>query len=322
MKTNATFLSALGAAALIGLFGLYCTSVPGDQAASAARFPERGRPGPAGPAVQPGEVGSDSGTGRIMDSNSPPEVAASPARDRDVVAIPPEMLRNAQRMAEEMAAHRERNRAIMADANYQSQSVQIEKPAKMLALRLKLNPGAAKEVESILAAEAAARIETQWEMERQRMEREAQTYDEDREGYVSYLALQAMMAQGMTLSREQEDLYNRIRHRVSPNLDSSAPAMPAEWYENQPILDAMGRHLSPEEKSELDRFVVEQKNRDREALTMQAYMRSSRIAERLGLDDEDRNTLYEFIRAHPDASRSEIVKIVAPELRDLLPAGM
>ena len=50
----------------------------------------------------------------------------------------------------------------------------------------------------------------------------------------------------------------------------------------------------------------------------QAYRRSSQLANQLGLNEEDRKALYDYLYENPNAAQEDISDNLAPELRELM----
>lgn len=316
MKSKAIFLSVSGAALLL-LLGFYIFVGPKEK--RTVTFARSGKPAShrTGATLEP-----VSRTGDGIEAVAPRTSKLSPGEKKHPLGIRPEHLRDAETQADEMAADIEQHKAIMGDAAYARQSLNLENPARKLALRLGLDDDAMRKVEGVLSAQLAKQIKQRVDEAKQKMEREERLLSGDREGYVNYLALQSMRARGEKLSQEQEDFANQFRRALEPEGGVEATVEATNWYRNPDVLGAINRELTSEQRTALAGYVEEQNRRDQETQTMHAYMRSTMIAEKLGLDDKERAALYEYLGQHPNASRSEIAQIVAPELRELLPEGM
>lgn len=238
------------------------------------------------------------------------------------LGIPTIDLLAAREIADGMAADLEQNLTTMQGAGYAQQSRTIDNPSQKLGLRLGVDAGVAEKLGGILAADRAGEIERRIAAEKARLERTQQWLESDRDNYVNYLALESMLSRGVPLSEEQQAFHQQFRQNPDSDMEPESDAANQEWYEKPDVLDAMHRHLSAEEQAELAKFVDEQITREQERQTTHAYMRSSTIADRLGLDEGERTTLYEYLRENPDASSSELSGILAPELRELLPPGL
>jgi hypothetical protein len=253
-----------------------------------------------------------------------PRRAADPTFDAKSksLGIPSEVLSEARKTAEESAARIAANETALDDARYFNQSLGSGNPAKKLSLRLGLDPAAEQEIAAILSNAHAEQIKARMETDRARLDREARLLAEDRENYVSYLALQAMLSRGATLSAEQQAFHDTFRLTLGPEDDSASATASVSWYEDTAILDAMNLQLTPAKQSELAAYVAEQKSRDAETRAMQAQMRANQIAGQLGLSKADQSTLLEYLRDYPDASNAEIQALLPSELKVLLPSGM
>jgi hypothetical protein len=62
--------------------------------------------------------------------------------------------------------------------------------------------------------------------------------------------------------------------------------------------------------------VAEQQKRVAERI---AYERTSELANQLGLNEEDRAGLYQYLYENPEATHEDISQKLVPELRELMP---
>lgn len=337
MNRSVAISSAFAAALLVGLIGLRRAapdSAPDPAAVASA---------PAAPsAATPSAVaaaGPRSGESRSSDqpfasaaSPTPGASDAAPASLSTPLGISAEHLAEARRQAAELAGNIDGFRATLEDARYHNQSLNSGQPAKKLALRLGLDAEAGAAVEAVFAAALSEQIERRISAERERLDREARLLAEDRDGYVSYLALETMLARGAALSPEQSAFHRTFGAALSPS-DAGSGASPASaagvasaetaaWYEDPALLAELGARLSPEQNAALAVYVEEQKGRDQETRTLHARMRANRIAEQLGLSAADQNVLLDYLQESPGATSGEIAALLPAELRELLPAGM
>lgn len=337
MNRSVAISAALAAALLVGLIGLRRA------ASDSAPDPAAVASAPAAPsAATPSAVaaaGSRSGESRSADrpfgsaaSPTPGASDAAHASRSTPLGIPAEHLAEARRQAAELAGNIDGFRATLEDARYHNQSLNSGQPAKKLALRLGLDAEAGAAVEAVFASALSEQIERRISAERERLDREVRLLAEDRDGYVSYLALETMLARGAALSPEQSAFHQTFGAALSPS-DASSGASPASaagvasaetaaWYEDPALLARLGAGLSPEQNAALAVYVEEQKGRDQETRTLHARMRANRIAEQLGLSAADQNVLLDYLTESPGATSGEIAALLPAELRELLPAGM
>lgn len=238
------------------------------------------------------------------------------------LGIRPEDWKDAHDRASEMAANMDKRMVAGTNPEYYNLSLNTKELSQRLALRLRLDPEALKRVEGVLLQYREKQTAQLIETERGRMEWESRLLSTERDNYVNYLALETIVSRGDTLSMEQESFYQAFHGLMQPEATPGTPSDLDQWYGNLDLVNAMGQQLSAQQKSGLTIYIEEQKRRAAEAKTMQAYMRSGAIAEKLGLNEADRTTLYEYFQDHPDASRAELAGLIAPELSKLLPEGM
>lgn len=338
MNRSVAISAALAAALLVGLIGLRRAapdSAPEpDPAAfsSAPVAPSAATPSAAAAGPRSGESRSSDRPFASTASPTPGTSDAAPASLSTPLGIPAEHLAEARRQAAELAGNIDGFRATLEDARYHNQSLNSGQPAKKLALRLGLDAEAGAAVEAVFAAALSEQIERRISAERERLDREVRLLAEDRDGYVSYLALETMLARGAALSPEQTAFHRTFGAALSPS-DAGSGASPASaagvasaetapWYEDPALLAELGARLSPEQNAALAVYVEEQKGRDQETRTLHARMRANRIAEQLGLSATDQNVLLDYLTESPGATSGEIAALLPAELRELLPAGM
>lgn len=294
----------------------------GDGAAKAARDQKIMSQSPQPAALHPHSAAPAAGAMGEAAATRPQASAQSAAPEAHILKIRPEYLSEAERMADDMAANLKQYQLAMGETAYFNQSLNAENPARKLALRLGMDEDSAKKAETLLSAHLAQQIKLRLDAEKDRMEREGRLLGEDRGSYVIYLAIQSMAARGETLSAGQQAFFEKIRGTLG-HPDAVVAKLTADhWYENPALVEAISQELPAGQQTGLASYVEEQTRRAQEVLTMHAYMRSNMIAERLGLDDADRTALYEYLHKHPGASRSDVSKIISPELMELLPEGM
>ncbi len=320
MKPRTLVVSAVAAISLTACVGLLVTIGSSNEFGA----PDQVKAGASHtqPAAEPSRTGIPITERRLAVAPRVPRSSLKSTLPANDLGIPATDLLAARQLADEMAANMERHLSTMQDAGYGQQSRTIDNPSRKLGLRLGVDPAVSEKMGGILAADRARRIEGRIAAEKARLERSNEVLEGDRDNYVSYLALESMKSRGVALSEAQEEFHNRFRQSKEPGEAAEAGADNQEWYEKPDVVDAMRQHLSPEQQTELVKFVDEQRTREHERQTMHAYMRSSAIADRLALDEVDRTTLYEYLRENPHASTSELAGILAPELRELLPPGL
>lgn len=325
MRSKSILIAAAGMAALVLVSGYHLSKAPvPDEAVTPEREMIAGDlsrfavPVPtAPPTATPAAGAMDRSAGLL----SRPAPSGAPEK-ANALGIRPEHLDDARKLADDMDANREQYQAGMRNPAYFNQSMNSEDPSRKLALRLGLDADTAKKAEAVLSAHRAQQIQRRLDAEQERLEREGRLLAGDRESYVSYLALQSMAARGETLTKDQQAFSDRFRGMLEPAGTVPAPSETTHWHEDTGLLQAMNAELSAEQQAGLADYVEEQKRRTRETQALHAHMRSNMIAEKLGLDDADRTALYEYLQQHPGASRTDISKIVAAELVELLPKGM
>jgi hypothetical protein len=319
MNTKAALFSALIATGLLVLLTRQRDTAAG-AAAPAKIIGAVTAPTPLASVSDNTGTASEPKRNAVVRSHAPSEPFANDEHHR--LDIPPELLRDARKAAEESAARIADNEAALNDARYYNQSLNAGNPARKLALRLELDAEAAQKIEAVLAGALADQIKARMETERAELEREARLLTEDREGYVTYLALQAMLSRGVALSTEQQSFHNRFELALGRDAASAASSDSSKWFEDVKIVDAMNRQLSPAKQAELAAYITDQQHRDQEARAMHAQMRANQIAEQLGLGKAEQSTLLEYLKENPGAPNAEISALLPSELKGLLPAGM
>jgi hypothetical protein len=325
MNPKVVFASALVAAGLLALFARHRPAAPAEPTTAPVPSTKTGaaEPDHARAAFDTGRRSRAADTKEDREDTLPrPATTPTATDERNSLGIPGDLLKDARKTAQETAARIAENEAALGDARYFNQSLNSGNPAKKLSLRLELDPASAQTIEDILSAAHAEQIKERMDAQRARLEREARLLAEDRENYVSYLALQAMLSRGATLSAEQQAFHDTFRLALGPDDAPASTSAPVNWYEDAAIIDAMNRQLAPAKQLELATYVAEQKNRDEETRSMHAQMRANQIAGQLGLSRADQSTLLEYLRDNPEASNSEIQGLLPSELKALLPAGM
>jgi hypothetical protein len=91
---------------------------------------------------------------------------------------------------------------------------------------------------------------------------------------------------------------------------------PQQWNDNEELMTSLGDMLSTEEQAGLEHYIEELEVRRKEQA---AYARANRLTERLGLNEQDRAALYEYLYENPSATNDEIAENLSPELRELMP---
>jgi hypothetical protein len=319
MNTKAALFSALIATGLLVLLTRQRDTAAG-AAAPAKIIGAVTAPTPLASVSDNTGTASEPKRNAVVRSHAPSEPFANDEHHR--LDIPPELLRDARKAAEESAARIANNEAALNDARYYNQSLNAGNPARKLALRLELDAEAAQKIEAVLAGALADQIKARMETERAKLEREARLLTEDRDGYVTYLALQAMLSRGVALSTEQQSFHDRFHLALGRDAAPAESSDSAKWYEDVKIVDAMNRQLSPAKQAELTAYITDQRHRDQEARAMHAQMRANQIAEQLGLGKTEQSTLLEYLKENPGAPNAEISALLPSELKGLLPAGM
>jgi hypothetical protein len=319
MNTKAALFSALIATGLLVLLTRQRDTAAG-AAAPAKIIGAVTAPTPLASVSDNTGTASEPKRNAVVRSHAPSEPFANDEHHR--LDIPPELLRDARKAAEESAARIANNEAALNDARYYNQSLNAGNPARKLALRLELDAEAAQKIEAVLAGALADQIKARMETERAKLEREARLLTEDREGYVTYLALQAMLSRSVALSTEQQSFHDRFHLALGRDAAPAESSDSTKWYEDVKIVDAMNRQLPPAKQDELAAYITDQQHRDQEAQAMHAQMRANQIAEQLGLGKAEQSTLLEYLKENPGAPNAEISALLPSELKGLLPAGM
>lgn len=309
----ASVVAAAVPAVLIAGFH-FATRVPEEAVAASPGRTTAGmvRGSPTGGAVSP-----DGGETALAprDPRTPPRHT----RFANRLGISPSYLDEARRLADEMASGIGRDLSVLEGGDYDLRSHAAGDPSRLLGLRLGAGPELLETLGGILAEDRARGNERRIAAEKDRLERKRMLLDSDRDAYVNYLALEAMVSRGHPLSDEQAAFHKEF---VQAGERGAETADEREWHEKPELLDEMRRHLSPDQRAELAEYVDEQRARERERQDTRARMRSGMIADRLGLDESERTALFEHLRGNPDASGQELKEILAPELRELLPPGL
>lgn len=141
----------------------------------------------------------------------------------------------------------------------------------------------------------------------------------DRKKASEFLALQMMEEQGEPLTPElqsyNESLQLEVAKELGINPEDFESEPPPPWDRNDAVLDKLYAQLAPQQQKELSTYVGEQEIREKEQQTL---LRSSQLANQLGLNEEDRGALYDYLYENPDATQEDISDNLAPELRELL----
>jgi len=191
-----------------------------------------------------------------------------------------------------------------------------ENPAHQLALRLMLDTAAEEQFRTILNVHLEKKfkyseIEHWNEMEPMRQE-QADVSDD----YLTTMALYIMQQEGLPLTPAQQTFHDEFMSSYYAKKPKQDEVNPGTWYENESVLAALNKTISPEQQAELAVVVEEEITRKREK---SSYYRSNKIAGILGLNDADRTALYTYLYNHPEAKNSDIAEQLSPELRSLVP---
>lgn len=249
--------------------------------------------------------------------NRPLRAAATDfSMDFNELDIASEHLEQGVREADILATDLEHTMAD-GDEYYKSTMMDGLNPSPKLSLRLALDQAAADKLDEILSAHASSEIQRYADAERAELELMNQLLENDREGYVNFLAIQSMHANGEELTAEQEAYYQAFWEKLGRTSTWDAPWVTEHWHQNNEVMKALDDLLTPEQREELFCYIEEQDLRERD---MQAYMRSSQLADTLGLNEEDRTALYEYLKQNPGADNTDISEHLSPELRELMPS--
>ncbi len=316
MKPSLLIAFAVAAAGALAGAGIWVADRPTEAPREAAGDRMRGD-GVARPSTTEKTLSSPAG-GRLRNQR----VAGRDSAPESELGIPAADLLAARGLADEMAAAMEQNLAMLEDGAYRGRSAAPGDPSPALGLRLGVGPGIIEKLGEILAADREAEIERRIAMEKSRMEHAQVLLADDRESYINFLAIESLVSRGAPLSEVQADFHRRFREKRDAGFREDAASGSGEWYDKPKVIEAMRRHLSAEERVELETYVDEQKGRERERQRVHAYMRSGAIADRLGLDEAERTKLFEYLEANPHAAGPELREVLSPELRELLPPGL
>jgi hypothetical protein len=256
--------------------------------------------------VEPEEESTDT---TIMDSTeeSEPEISFS---GQNSLGIDEAELADIRRMVASMSEEIDSNNSVEQEAYYYRDSETDQTP-EALALRLALDPEAAEALNELLSTYNATQLEQMMTAQKKYAENVKNMLKTDPEGYANYLALLYMRSPDHQLTEEQEAYFLKYQQMIDVSDDSTTKT----WYDDLDIMTKLNERLSPEQQTELNNYVQEKKNRQRE---IDAYMRSFDLAETLGLNDADRTALYEYIYNNPDASNEDVSELLTPELKELL----
>ncbi len=143
----------------------------------------------------------------------------------------------------------------------------------------------------------------------------------DKEKASELLALQMLTEEELSSNPElasyskslEQDIANELGvdpEALNNDIDSST-----SWTQNDELIDDLSAQLTPPQQTELLTYLEEQKLRKAERY---AYERSSQLSNQLGLNEEDRGALYDYLSENPDATDKDIKDNLAPELRELM----
>lgn len=316
MKAKALIITA-AAAAVVGS-GVYIATRPDEDTnpSRPAQEAEDSRPGLNARHVHASDSDQEMGASdRLMPSDD-----ATPART--AMAPPNNILPEQLKKAEQLFAMIKAAKPIIESSPNLGQGDRIIKDGEDLArkLELRLNVGEeqAAAFHDILAAHAnenAHRMEAAMQEANRKL---SEFLDMDQETAVTLLALEMMKDEGHPLTPEQEAYYQAYSEQYGTGFgqghDPSAGLF-ERWYDNADVLAALEAELDPAQQAELMTYVEEQKLREQE---QQIYHRTNQLANQLGLNEADRQALYDYLNQYPEATLEDIAAELTPELRDLL----
>jgi len=128
-----------------------------------------------------------------------------------------------------------------------------------------------------------------------------------------------MQGQGDSLTPELQSYNESLQQEVAKELGinpedfATEPAPP--WDRNDAVLDKLHAQLAPQQQEELSTYLEEQEIREKE---QRAHQRSSQLANQLGLNEEDRGALYDYLYQNPDATDKDIKDNLSQELHELM----
>lgn len=210
--------------------------------------------------------------------------------------------------------------SMTADRDYYHDMFMTEDkyPVRKLSLRLGLDEDETEKLSDILSAHADVEMQRYADAEQDEMAQRKLLLETDYEGYVNYLALRAMSANGEALSSEQSLFYQKYREKLGYD---SAPVVPWQreaWNQNSEVMQAIETLLPAEQWEGVLLYLEEQELRE---VDTQAFMRSTQLADTLGLDEVGRTALYKYLQENPDVSNEQLSgQLLSPEFRELMPA--
>lgn len=252
-------------------------------------------------------------------SQSKPRAEASTASGN--LGIRSEELEDARKTVAEITANGDHYRMILGDEDYARKSTGTLDLSRKLASRLRLDASIAQKVEKIIQSDLAEQVAGRIEASRTEIDLEIRTAERDPEAFARYLALTRMVTRGESIEGHQKDFIANFRVNNGMDAEPSEPTQIVAWYESTEVLLSLNETLSEDARTALASYIAELREREGEIRRTHLLMRSHLIAERLGLDDEERAAIHDFLQQNPNASRSELASIISPELRDLLPEG-
>ena len=306
----------VGAAAVIGVLVVLAVAMRKPDADVSGPDSAAGPRSPAAVETPVSHISVDAAVRGIPETVESAEEAAS-VLERNSLGISAAYLEEGIRRADILAVnYRE---TLSADRGYYQDMFMTEDkyPIQKLARRLGLDENDVEKLSAIMTAHAEAEMQRYADAEMGEIERLRNLLDSDYEGYVNYLALKEMSARGEELTREQSTHYQKFKELIYPDGMSVVPWKMEAWHESSEVMQAIKGALPPNQWDNVLLYVEEQALRD---VDTQAYMRSTQLADTLGLDEVDRTALYKFLQENPDISNRELSEQLSPELRALMPA--
>ena len=321
MKAKTVIISAVTAVGVITGTGIYLAVQDGEDAPAAGEIVLNGEPGPAAnAAISRPSAGNDGDANPANETPEEPLSEQPPTENTGFAALTdPQSLGIDDayiERGEQMTAMGEMMLKMMGSGMMRSRITRsIENPSKKLSLRLGLDPETTTLFEDAFSNYAETETERVAKAADDMVVTMTDLLENDREGLVSFMALQSMKGAGEALTEEQEAYFAEFGQTLGTDMGWGQMA-PQQWNDNEELMTSLGDMLSTEEQAGLEHYIEELEVRRKEQA---AYARANRLTERLGLNEQDRAALYEYLYENPSATNDEIAENLSPELRELMP---